>query len=249
MSCVYHCFTMFYNNWSKIQSWTDKNKACHMFFDVLCGHSSNMLAQVANILRLAQEQVIITLILKHTVALLDFFISVLPAVQTVPVRSLWMGSSSGRTNYREGVQPVLQHSMSDRRAVLNMTNFFFVFYFCVSIKQSSLWSLEKTPLLSVRVPEMQRSPCWSGTELTSNQMIMSLCTETSVRMKATSMCPLEAEWTWWIHPWRMEMFQWRWGTSGSTIQAHTSVRLQPRKQKVSSMSAPSASQSQLQVSL
>lgn len=108
-----------------------------MFFDVLCGHSNNMLAQVAKTLRLAEEQVIITLILKHTDALLDFFISVLPAVQTVPVRSLWMGSSSGRTNYREEVQPVLQHSMSDRRAVLNMTNFV-VFYLCVSITQSSL---------------------------------------------------------------------------------------------------------------
>lgn len=137
MSCVYHCFTMFYNNWSKIQSLTDKNKFCPMFFDVLCGHSNNMLAQVAKTLRLAEEQVIITLILKHTDALLDFFISVLPAVQTVPVRSLWMGSSSGRTNYREEVQPVLQHSMSDRCAVLNMTNFV-VFYLCVSITQSSL---------------------------------------------------------------------------------------------------------------
>lgn len=137
MSCVYHCFTMFYNNWSKIQSLTDKNKFCPMFFDALCGHSNNMLAQVAKILRLAEEQVIITLILKHTDALLDFFISVLPAVQTVPVRSLWMGSSSGRTNYREEVQPVLQHSMSDRCAVLNMTNFV-VFYLCVSITQSSL---------------------------------------------------------------------------------------------------------------
>lgn len=137
MSCDYHCFTMFYNNWSKIQSLTDKNKFCPMFFDVLCGHSNNMLAQVAKILRLAEEQVIITLILKHTDALLDFFISVLPAVQTVPVRSLWMGPSSGRTNYREEVQPVLQHSMSDRCALLNMTNFV-VFYLCVSITQSSL---------------------------------------------------------------------------------------------------------------
>lgn len=248
MSCVYHCFTMFYNNWSKIQSLTDKNKFCPMFFDVLCGHSNNMLAQVAKILRLAEEQVIITLILKHTDALLDFFISVLPAVQTVPVRSLWMGPSSGRTNYREEVQPVLQHSMSDRCAVLNMTNFV-VFYLCVSITQSSLWILDKMPLFSVRVPEMQRSPCWSGTELTSNQMIMSSCTETSAHMKTTNMSPSKAEWTWWIRPWRMEMFQWRWGTSSSLIQERTSVRLQPRKQKVSPMSAPSASKSQPQVSL
>lgn len=64
----------------------------------------------------------ITVILKHTNALVDFLHFNSPCGPNGSC--LWMGSSTGRTNCREGVQPVVQHNISDRRAVLNMTNFF-----------------------------------------------------------------------------------------------------------------------------